>query len=176
MLEIDVVLGETYDEKTSQFTMSQKFKVRLEHSLVSLSKWESVWEIPFLGKQEKTNKQTISYVELMLVDDNIPPEVFQKLLDEHLEEIREYVGAAMTATKLRNDPNAPGSREIITSELIYYWMISMQIPVEFEHWHLNKLMTLIRVINLKNTPAKKMTARERSALNRARLSKHNTRG
>ena len=82
----------------------------------------------------------------------------------------------MTATKLFDDPNAPGSRETITSELIYYWMISMQIPVEFEHWHLNRLMTLLRVINVKNTPAKKMTNAERRALNKSRQKKHNTRG
>lgn len=176
MLEIDVVLDENYNEDTSEFVANRKVTVRLEHSLVSVSKWESVWEESFLGKKEKTTEQTLSYVKLMLLNDNLPPEIFQKLVDKHLDEVKTYVAAPMTATKLYTDPNTPPSRETITSELIYYWMISMNIPVEFERWHLNRLITLIRVINLKNTPKKKMSLNERRELNRARLSKHTTRG
>lgn len=176
MLEIEVVLDEAYNETTSEFVTNRKHTVRLEHSLVSVSKWESIWEECFLAKKEKTSEQILSYVELMLLDDNLPPEVFKKLIDNELEKVRRYVAAPMTATKLHTDPNAPGSRETITSELIYYWMISMKIPVEFEHWHLNRLITLIRVINLKNTPKKKMSLNERRALNRARLSQNHTRG
>jgi hypothetical protein len=176
MLEIDVVLEETYNEETSEFGSGSSHRVRLEHSLVTMSKWEAIWETPFLGKKDKTDKQILSYVELMLLDDDLPPEVFLKLIENHLGEIKDYVAASMTATKLHTDPNAPGSREIITAELIYYWMISMQVPVEFEHWHLNRLVTLIRVINLKNSPKKKMSLQERRALNRARQSKHGTRG
>lgn len=176
MLEIKVSLGELYDEETSTFVSSSTYKVYLEHSLSSVSKWESVWEQAFLGKKEKTQKQTISYIEMMIINEELPPGVFTKLIKDHLEEIMQYVSAEMTATKLHVDPNAPTSREIITSELIYYWMISMNIPVEFEHWHLNRLITLIRVINLKNTPKKKMSSADRKQLNRQRLRELNTRG
>jgi hypothetical protein len=176
MLEIDVVLDENYNEETSEFETGRTYTVRLEHSLVTMSKWEAIWEIAFLGNKNKTDKQALSYVELMLLDDEIPPEVFRKLVENHMDEIKDYVAAPHSATKIHSDPNAPGSRETITAELIYYWMISMQIPVEFEHWHLNRLITLIRVINLKNSPKKKMTLAERRALNRARQAKHGTRG
>src|SRR5688500_5980524 len=154
MLEIQVTLEEGFDEKNSKFVASSSFTVRLEHSLFSVSKWESVWEEPFLGKKEKTRKQTVSYIEMMILDDNLPPGVFQKLIEHNLQEIMNYVTADNTATKVYTDPNSPQSREIITSELIYYWMISMNVPVEFQHWHLNRLITLIRVINLKNSPKK----------------------
>lgn len=176
MLEIRVTLEEGFDEESSKFVAASSFTVRLEHSLSSVSKWESVWEEPFLGKKEKTQKQTVSYIEMMILQDKLPPGVFQKLIAHHLEEIMNYVSADMTATKLHVDPNSSQSRETITSELIYYWMISMNIPVQFEHWHLNRLITLIRVINLKNTPKKKMSAMERRNLNRRRRQQLNTRG
>jgi hypothetical protein len=176
MLEIDVVIDETFDEITNKFAVGSSVKVRLEHSLSSMSKWESVWEEPFLGKKDKTQKQTVSYIEMMILNDDLPPEVFQKLIAHHLETVMAYVSANMTATKLRVDPNSPQSRETITSELIYYWMISMNIPVQFEHWHLNRLITLIRVINLKNSPKKKMSATERKNLNRQRLQQRGTTG
>lgn len=176
MLEIDVEIETGYDETTEKFVTVSSFKVQLEHSLVSLSKWESVWEEPFLGKKDKTQKQTLSYVEMMILNDDLPPEVFRNLLENHLEEVKDYIGAKMTATTIRNDPNAPQNREIVTSELIYFWMISMNIPVEFQHWHLNRLITLVSVINLKNSPKKKMTAAERRNLNKSRLAQHNTRG
>lgn len=176
MLEIDVVMKESYDEETKEFIPTSFHRVQLEHSLVAVSKWEAIWETAFLGRKEKTTEQTLSYVECMIVGPKPPPEVFQKLKERHLEAVRDYVSAEMTATKLHTDPNAPASRETITSELIYYWMISLNVPVEFETWHLNKLITLIRVINLKSTPKKKMSAAERRNLNRQRLGKHNARG
>lgn len=176
MLEIDVVIEESFDESTDKFAALNSFKVQLEHSLATVSKWESVWEEAFLGKKEKTHKQTVSYVEMMILNDDLPPGVFQELLKSHLEEVQTYVSAKMTATTIRSDPNAPQSREVVTSELIYFWMISMNIPVEFEHWHLNRLMTLIQVINLKNSPKKKMSAQDRRNLNRSRLTQNKTTG
>lgn len=176
MLEINVTIEESFDEKTMLFVPTASLKVTLEHSLVSVSKWESLWKKPFLDKGNKTSEETISYVNLMMVDRELPPEVFHKLIDSHMKEIQAYIEDEMTATKLYNDPNAPTSRETITAELMYYWMISLGIPVEFQHWHFNRLITLIRVINLKNNPKKKMSLNERRALNRSRLSKHNTRG
>lgn len=176
MLEIRVALEEGFDESTSRFVETSLFTVRLEHSLSSVSKWESVWEEPFLGKKDKTQKQTVSYIEMMILNDNLPPGVFQKLIDKHLDKIMAYVSANMTATKIYTDPNSPQSREIVTAELIYYWMISMNIPVQFEHWHLNRLIALIRLFNLKNAPKKKMSAAERKELNRKRLRQLGTRG
>lgn len=176
MLEINVVMTESFDEETYKFATTESFKVKLEHSLVSVSKWESFWEEPFLGKKDKTFEQTVSYVKMMIVNDDLPPGVFTKLVENHLQPVKDYIAASMTATKLYTDPNGPQTREIITSELIYYWMISLNVPVQFEHWHLNRLITLIRVINLKNAPKKKMSMNDRRALNRNRLSRHNTTG
>lgn len=176
MLEISVAMEESFDENRSKFVVTASVTVALEHSLVSVSKWESLWKEAFLGKKEKTSQQILSYVKLMIIDHELPPGVFQKLIENHMATIQAYIADEATATKLYNDPNAPTSRETITSELVYYWMISMNIPVEFQHWHFNRLITLIRVINLKNTPKKKMSSNERRALNRSRLTKHKTRG
>jgi len=176
MLEIDVTMEESFDEESNTFVTVTSFKVRLEHSLVSMSKWESLWKKPFLGKDKKTQKEIVSYIKFMILNDELPAGVFSRLIDAYVQSIQEYIADEMTATKLYNDPNAPTSREIITSELIYYWMVSLNIPVEFQDWHLNRLITLIRVINLKNTPKKKMTLNQRRELNRSRLNKYNTRG
>jgi len=176
MLEINITTEDSFDETTNKFVATSSVAVHLEHSLAAVSKWESIWEVPFLGKKEKTPEQTLSYVKTMVLDDNLPPEIFQKLVENHLEEVNTYVTANMTATTINTDPNAPASREVVTSELIYYWMISMNIPVEFEHWHLNRLLTLVRVINLKNSPKKKMSAKERSQLNKSRQEQYKTRG
>lgn len=175
MLEINVALEESYDEENKQFVTSS-FRVELEHSLVSVSKWESFWEKAFLGKDEKTTDETISYVKMMILGDEPPPEIFQSLLDDHLPQIKAYIEAKMTATTVPDVPGGPGRQELITAELIYYWMISMNIPVEFQHWHLNRLIMLIRVINVKNAPKKKMSMSDRRTLNRQRLAQMNSRG
>lgn len=176
MLELDVTITEAYDEKLRRFVVERSVRVRLEHSLVSMSKWESLWKVPFLGNKEKTPGQVLSYLRLMIVDDDIAPDVWRNLVEKHQDEIKAYIDDSMTATTIYVDPKAPKSREKITAELIYYWMISHNIPHEFEHWHLNRLVTLIRVFNAKNTKKKPMTLAERKALNEARLKQHKTRG
>lgn len=177
MLEIDVVLDEEYDEKTERFIGTKTFKVHLEHSLVSVSKWESVWEESFLNKDTKTREQTISYLQMMILDEDLPPEVFRKLVESHIPKINNYIIAKQTATKVPSLPGVPENNETKTAELIYYWMITLGIPMECQHWHLNRLLTLIRVVNFKNdTKTTKMSAKDRRALNKARLQKHNTRG
>lgn len=176
MLEIDVAIEESYDEDRERFVVTRSFRVNLEHSLVSMSKWESLWKEPFLGKKEKTQEQTLSYLQLMILNDDLPAEVWKNLVEVHLDKVKDYISDEMTATKLYVDPNSPGSREVITSELVYYWMISLNVPVQFENWHLNRLITLIRVINLKNTPKKKTTLEQRRALNQQRLAKNKTKG
>lgn len=176
MLEIDVELEVSFDEDRNRFKVEKFQRVCLEHSLVSLSKWESIWKIPFLNRKEKTPEQMLSYLKLMIVGEQPPPEVWQELLEKHIGKIEAYIADEMTATKIFTDPNAPQSRETITAELIYYWMISMNIPHEFENWHINRLITLIRVFNLKNTKQKKMSLADRRALNASRLAQHKTRG
>lgn len=175
MLEIDVVLDENFNESTSKFVVGQSVKVRLEHSLVSVSKWESVWEVAFLGKNEKTPEQTVSYLEMMILNEHLPPEVFAKLIEKHIAEINAYISAKMTATVI-NKSEDKWNPEVVTSELIYYWMIALNVPVEFQHWHFNRLITLIRVIQLKNTKKKPMSPQERRNLNRSRLAQGNTKG
>jgi hypothetical protein len=180
MLTIVVVLEENYDEAQNLFVVTQDHTLRLEHSLASLSKWESKFHRPFLGPQPKTMEQTLWYIQAMSLDGEIPPEVFQKLSDTHIKAINHYVDDKMTATWFSDKDNKPPSREIITAEIIYYWMVALNIPFECQHWHLNRLLTLIRVCNQKNEPKKKMSkaelAQRNRALNEERKAKLGTRG
>jgi hypothetical protein len=177
MLEVTVYTEESYDEEQEKFVGSNPVYVHLEHSLVSVSNWESVWEESFLNKNEKTQQQTVSYLAIMLLDENLPEAIFQKLVEKHIPEINEYITSKQSATTVPADPTAPQNREIVTAELIYYWMIELGIPMECQHWHLNRLLMLIRVINFKRNPkTNKMSTKDRRALNRARRQKLNTRG
>lgn len=180
MLRIVVPAAEVFDEATNMFYSTNECVLELEHSLVSLSKWESKWCKPFLDKKEKSQEETIDYVRQMTINDNVPSDVYTCLTEKNLTDILEYINAPMTATWFTEDKNAKPSREIVTSELIYYWMIALNIPMECQHWHLTRLMTLIKVCNIKNTPPKKMGRRElmnrNAAINAARRQKFNSRG
>lgn len=166
MLTIIVPGIELWDENLQEFKNSEGFVLELEHSLVSLSKWESIFEKPFLGKNKKTTEEVLAYVRAMILTPNVPEDVLDRITQDNLDEISRYIDSKQTATWFNDMQNAPKSREVITSELIYYWMIAFNIPFEFETWHLNRLFTLIKICNVKNSPTKKMSASEVAARNR----------
>ena len=180
MLRITVPAVELYDEAKNEFVFRKEQTLQLEHSLVSLSKWESKWKKAFLGKEEKTIEETLDYVRCMTITQNVDPEVYSRLTDENIREINEYIGDSMTATTFREDRGGRSNRETITSELIYYWMVSYNIPPEYQKWHLNRLLTLIRICTIKNAPPKKRSKneimRDNAALNAARRAKFGTKG
>jgi hypothetical protein len=165
MLRVQIVMTEGFDEVTSEFVASETFELDLEHSLLSLSKWESKWELPFLSSSEKTEEQVVDYIRAMCLSDSVPETVFSKFSVENYEEINKYINARMSATWF-SDKDSGRNREVITAELIYYWMIALGIPFECQEWHLNRLLTLVKVCNLKNAPKKKMTSAEAGQRNR----------
>lgn len=181
MLRIEVPLGpEKWDEKKQMFIEPKVQVLQLEHSLVSLSKWESKYCKPFLSKSEKTIEETLDYIKFMTISQNVNPEVYDHITLNNVREINAYIDAPMTATTFAQDKNGRSNREIITAELIYYWMITLNIPFECQKWHLNRLITLIRVCDVKNAPPKKMSKREiasrNASLNAARRQRLNTKG
>lgn len=172
---------ELWDEKNQEFLPPTKpTTLQLEHSLVSVSRWESKWHFAFLSKREKTREQTIDYIRCMTLNRDVDPDVYYRLTPENIDAINEYIGNPMTATHFADDKVRGRSLETVTSELIYYWMISLGIPFECQKWHLNRLITLVKVCSKKNAPAKKMNkadmARRYAELNAARRKKYNTKG
>lgn len=180
MLKIIVPAAEYFDEINEVFIYKKEQHLQLEHSLVSLSKWESKWNKAFLGKQEKTEEEILDYVRCMTLTQNVDPEVYSRLSAENYAAINQYIEAPMTATRFYEDKTQKGNKDTVTSELIYYWMIAYNIPVEFQKWHLNRLLTLIRVCNVKNSPPKKRSKREmyqrNAALNAANKRRFNSKG
>lgn len=154
MLTITIPPGEMWDEVKNEFVYTKSCVLQLEHSLVSVSKWESKWNQPFLSKKEKTNEQVIDYIRCMTITQNVSDVVYRGIPKKVLNQINEYMGLPMTATTFSDD-GSKGRNEVITSELIYFWMISLNIPFECQKWHLNRLLTLIRVCNIKNSSKKK---------------------
>ena len=164
MLHITIPATELWDDKNQEFIQVKEQKLQLEHSLVSLSKWESKWCKPFLSSTEKTYEETLDYVRCMTITQNVDPKIYSYLSTDNINDINNYIDAPMTATWFSEDKTKRSNREVITAEMIYYWMIALNIPFECQKWHLNKLLTLIRVCNIKNTPKKNMSKKERDQL------------
>ncbi len=190
MLRIDVLPKELYDERKQEFINTPHTVLQLEHSLISISKWESKWHKPFLQNSDHLSKDEIlDYIKCMTISPgNVKDEVYLSLSQKNINDITAYIQDPMTATWIgetdKRNPK-PRSKEIITSELIYYWMIALQIPYEFEKWHLNRLLMLIRVCNAKNEEStsknkNKMSKRDlmsrNAALNAQRRAKLNSKG
>ena len=180
MLTLNIPKIEKWDECKQEFIYVKDQTLQLEHSLVSLSKWESKWHKAFLGKQEKTDEETLDYIRCMTLTKNVDPMIYKCLNSSVIKQIKEYIDDPMTATVFSNDKTSKANREIVTAELIYYWMIALNIPFECQKWHLNRLLTLIQVCNIKNQPPKKMSRREilsrNASINAARRQKYNTKG
>lgn len=179
MLKVTIPSIELFDETKQKFSKSKEVTLLLEHSLVSISKWESFYRKPFLTKERKTKSETLYYVRCMTITQNVDPIVYTYIPQNVIDEIVKYIETPRTAT-IVPDVSGNSSREIITSELIYYWMIAFNVPFECQTWHLDRLLTLIKVINLKSQPKKKGNVRDimsrNSALNAKRKAELKTTG
>ena len=180
MLQITIPAVEQWDEVNQEFVNLKEQTLQLEHSLVSISKWESKWNKAFLSSKEKSVEETIDYVRCMTLTKNVKPEIYNFLTADNLSEINRYIDAPMTATYFMEDESKSGGRETITSELIYYWMIALNIPFECQKWHLNRLLTLVKVCNIKNAPPKRKSKqdimRRNAKLNAERRKKMRSKG
>lgn len=181
MLQITIRPFELWDEVKQEFISYKKAQVlQLEHSLISISKWEQKWHKAFLSKNDKTYEETIYYIQCMTLTQNVDPISYYFISDDDMNRINEYISDSMTATFFMEDKKPARSSEVVTSELIYYWMIALGIPFECQKWHLNRLLTLIKVCQIKNAPPKKRSKRDimaqNAALNAARRKRLNTKG
>lgn len=181
MLQLTIGGTEYFDQKTSEFITVKPQTIQLEHSLVSIAKWESKWHKPYLGDKPKTVEEEMDYIRCMTVTQNVDPLAYSSITGEQLKKIHSYISDTMTATWFSNTQKRGNTKgEAVTAELIYYWMIEAGVPFECQKWHLNRLLTLIRVCNIKNSPAKKMSKKDiykqNAALNAARRKKLGTSG
>lgn len=158
MLHIKIEPRELFDDNKQEFIQVEGQDLMLEHSLVSISKWESKWHKPFLSS-EKTDEELLDYIKCMSVND-IDDNSYIGLSDKDINKINDYISNPMSATTFFEESTNTTKKEIITSELIYFWMVSFKIPIECQDWHLNRLLTLIRICSIKNTPPKKMSKNE----------------
>lgn len=168
MLTITVQGLEMWDEVAERFSNEESFQLDLEHSLISLSKWESKFEKAFLSDSEKSQEEMLWYIYFMIIPPAVPFEKLSRLSTENLQAINEYIDSKQTATTFREETKKKGRQEKITAELIYYWMLSFNIPAEFANWHLNRLFALIRIFGIKQSKpnGKKVSNQERAEHNR----------
>lgn len=181
MLHITIPASEYFDEQKQEFFELKEQTLLMEHSLISISKWEMKWKKPYFS-EDKTEEEVLDYLRCMTISpQNVDPMVYRSLSKENADKITEYIGDPMTATTITNYQKNSGRKQVITSELVYYWMIAQNIPPEYEKWHINRLLTLIQVCSIKNDPnPKKMNrssiAKQNRAINAARKARYGTRG
>jgi hypothetical protein len=166
MLRIIIPGIEYFNEETEEFSSVDNVELELEHSLISLSKWESKYQKPFLSNFEKTSDEILFYIECMILTQKFPENLFDRFNNIQFSEINRYIESKESATTFGDMPERRGRDEVITSELIYYWMVAFNIPFECERWHLNRLFSLIRICNIKNSKPRKMSSSEIAARNR----------
>ena len=184
MLELYIQPMELYNEELGEFVSTRAQTLQLEHSLISLSKWEAKWKKPFMSQDMTTitNEEVLDYIRCMTISSNIDPMVYYSIGSDRkmIEQIKDYIQDPHTATTIKQKPGRGRSREIITAELIYYWMVELGIPFECQKWHLGRLLTLIEVCSIKQTPEKKMSQAEtfsqNKSLNALRRAKMGSRG
>jgi hypothetical protein len=160
MLRLIIEGDEFWDEVQNLFSTINDEVIELEHSLFSVSKWESIYQKPFLASGDRTNEEVLGYIKAMILTPNVDPDVLNKLGKTHIDAIQEYIDSSQSATTFGMMPERQGSGEVITSELIYYWLVAFNIPFECQYWHLNRLFSLIRICNIKNSKPKKMSRNE----------------
>lgn len=169
MLYITIEADEIFDEVKNEFISVKQTKLQLEHSLVSIAKWESIWHKSFLENVERlTPEEYLSYIKCMTMTQNVDPEVFNHLSVKNLQEIQGYINDPMTATVINNRKQEQQQKhQVVTAELVYCWMLELNIPVEFQKWHFNRLMMLIQVCSIRQAPPKKKSKAQAAADMRA---------
>lgn len=167
MLEITIPCSELFDDARQEFIVTEEQTIKLEHSLVALHNWESKWHVPYISDKKKTAEQTLDYIKMMTITENVDPNVYMVIGSSMKiqEDIQKYMDDSQTASIVKSTGGG-NTGEFVTAESIYYWMISLQIPVEFQHWHINRLLALIKFCNAKNAPKKKMSRSEILSQNR----------
>lgn len=181
MLQITIPETELFDEARQEFIYVNKpVTLTLEHSLVSISKWEAKWKKPYISDEEKSTEEVIDYVRCMTITQNVDPDIYYALSMDDFQKIKEYIDDPHTATTITEREKTRKNGEGVTSELIYYWMCAYQIPFEAQKWHFNRLMTLIRIAGIKNNSEQKMSKdaayKQQRELNAMRRAKHKTKG
>lgn len=171
MLQVTIPAVESFDEKTNEFISTKEQTLQLEHSLLSLSKWESKWKKPFLSTEQRSYEESVDYIRCMTITQNVSPDIYRFIPPDIVKQVSDYIEDPMTATWFTNSTGSSSqgkkNSEATTSELIYYWMIALNIPMECQKWHLNRLLTLIRVCEIKQEPQKKMSKRDIMSRNKA---------
>jgi len=179
MLKLTTPSRELYDEKNEEFITLKGQTIQLEHSLISISKWESKWNKAFLGKQKKTSEESLDYIRCMIITPNVDENIIHTMDQECVDKVEAYISAPMTATVIGGQKKG-ANKDVITSEVIYYWMVAHNIPFECQKWHLNRLLTLVSVCNAKNSPPSKMSKKDlierNRSLNEARKRQFNHKG
>lgn len=179
-IKITIPRQELFDESLNEFITINEISLTLEHSLVSISKWESKWHVPYLNNRDKTPEQAIDYIRCMTITQNVDSEMYKYIPESEIIRVKEYIEDPMTATTITRPEGSSRSLRVITSEVIYFYMATYNIPVEFEKWHLNRLLTLIDVCNEENKPKKSMSMAQimsrNASLNAKRRAMYNTKG